>query len=69
MLDLFSRVASQFPTVFEALNKGFLSTLALFAVTLIGAIPLGLIICLLSPSKMFFHHNEYPTNVLFFSSY
>ncbi len=51
MLDLFSRVASQFPTVFEALNKGFLSTLALFAATLIGAIPLGLIICLFTISR------------------
>ena len=36
--------AEQFPVVFQALNVGFLQTLKLFAVTLIGAIPLGLII-------------------------
>lgn len=34
----------QFPIVFAALNTGFLQTLKLFAVTLLGAIPLGLII-------------------------
>lgn len=34
----------QFPVVFHALNVGFLQTLRLFAVTLLGAIPLGLII-------------------------
>lgn len=34
----------QFPIVFSALNTGFLQTLKLFAVTLLGAIPLGLII-------------------------
>lgn len=34
----------QFPIVFQALNGGFLQTLKLFAVTLIGALPLGLII-------------------------
>ena len=34
----------QFPIVFHALNVGFLQTLKLFAVTLLGAIPLGLII-------------------------
>ena len=33
-----------FPTVLRALNEGFLQTLKLFAVTLIGAIPLGLVI-------------------------
>ena len=36
--------AQQFPIVFEALNVGFLQTLKLFFITLIGAIPLGLII-------------------------
>lgn len=35
---------TQFPTVLGALNEGFLQTLRLFAVTLIGALPLGLII-------------------------
>lgn len=43
--------ADQFPTVFAALNAGFLQTLKLFAVTLIGAIPLGLLISLGSMSK------------------
>lgn len=42
---------NQFPIVFEALNVGFLQTLKLFAVTLIGAIPLGLVISLCSMSK------------------
>ena len=35
---------SEFLTVIEALNEGFLETLKLFAVTLLGALPLGLII-------------------------
>ena len=42
----------QFPTVFQALNVGFLQTLKLFAVTLLGAIPLGLIISFGSMSKI-----------------
>ena len=41
----------QFPIVFHALNVGFLQTLKLFAVTLLGAIPLGLIISFGSMSK------------------
>ncbi len=41
----------QFPTVFNALNVGFIQTLKLFIVTLIGAIPLGLIISFGSMSK------------------
>lgn len=40
----FSQIIEQFPTVFSALNVGFLQTLKLFAVTLIGALPLGLLI-------------------------
>ena len=36
--------SEQFPIVFAALNTGFLQTLKLFVVTLLGAIPLGLII-------------------------
>ena len=36
--------SEQFPIVFQALNIGFLQTLKLFFVTLIGAIPLGLLI-------------------------
>ncbi len=39
-----SNIIEQFPIVFQSLNVGFLQTLKLFAVTLIGAIPLGLII-------------------------
>lgn len=41
----------QFPVVFHALNVGFLQTLRLFTVTLLGAIPLGLIIMFGSTSK------------------
>ena len=41
MMDQF---IEQFPTVFRALNIGFLQTLKLFIVTLAGAMPLGLII-------------------------
>jgi len=37
--------------VLNSLNKGFLVTLALFGVTLLGAIPLGLLIALASMSK------------------
>ena len=33
-----------FMTVVGALNEGFVQTLALFAVTLAGALPLGLIV-------------------------
>ncbi|HAQ64016.1 MAG TPA: polar amino acid ABC transporter permease [Ruminococcaceae bacterium] len=42
----------QFPIVFQALNVGFLQTLKLFAVTLVGAIPLGLLISMGSMSKI-----------------
>ena len=45
------RFLEQFPTVFQALNQGFLQTLRLFAVTLLGAIPLGLLICIGSMSR------------------
>ena len=43
----------QFPIVIRALNTGFLQTLKLFAVTLLGAMPLGLIIAFgsMSPFK------------------
>ena len=43
--------AKQVPVVVKALNTGFLQTLKLFIVTLIGAIPLGLIITFGSTSK------------------
>ena len=36
--------SQQFPVVFSALNEGFLQTLKLFAVTLLGALPLGMLI-------------------------
>ncbi len=36
---------SEFQTVISALNEGFIETLKLFFVTLVGSIPLGLIIC------------------------
>ena len=41
----------QFPIVIQALNEGFLQKLKLFAVTLIGALPLGLLISLCSISS------------------
>ncbi len=44
-------IMQQLPIVLNALNVGFLQTLKLFAVTLIGAIPLGLLICLGSISR------------------
>ena len=40
-----------FYTVLGALSEGFLQTLKLFAVTLIGAIPLGLVVCFGSMSR------------------
>ena len=43
--------SEQFPIVFAALNTGFLQTLKLFAVTLLGALPLGLIISFGSMSR------------------
>jgi polar amino acid transport system permease protein len=39
------QIMEQMPIVLHALNIGFLQTLKLFFVTLIGAFPLGLIIC------------------------
>ncbi len=42
----------QFPIVIHALNIGFLQTLKLFFVTLIGALPLGLLISFGSQSKI-----------------
>ena len=44
-------LAEQFPIVLHALNVGFLQTLRLFAVTLLGAIPLGLLIAFGSMSR------------------
>ncbi len=42
---------AQFPIVFGALNEGFVQTLKLFFVTLVGALPLGLLISFCSMSK------------------
>ena len=39
-----SLIIEQMPTVISALNVGFMQTLKLFFVTLIGAVPLGLVI-------------------------
>ena len=44
-------ILEQMPVVLQALNTGFLQTLRLFFVTLLGAIPLGLIIALGSMSR------------------
>ncbi|MCH5344277.1 MAG: amino acid ABC transporter permease [Acetatifactor sp.] len=44
-------IMEQMPVVINALNMGFLQTLKLFLVTLLGAIPLGLIIAFGSMSK------------------
>ena len=41
----------QFPIVVQSLNIGFLQTLKLFVVTLLGAVPLGLIIAFGSMSR------------------
>lgn len=41
----------QFPIVFDALNVGFIQTLKLFIITLVGALPLGLLISFGSMSK------------------
>ena len=42
----------QFPVVIKSLNVGFLQTLKLFAVTLLGALPLGLLISFGTRSKL-----------------
>ena len=44
-------ILQQFPIVVQALNEGFVQTLKLFMVTLIGALPLGLVISLGSTSR------------------
>ncbi|MCI8274767.1 MAG: amino acid ABC transporter permease [Lachnospiraceae bacterium] len=44
-------IIEQMPIVFRALNAGFLQTLKLFFVTLIGALPLGLLIAFGSMSR------------------
>lgn len=46
-----STIAEQMPIVLSALNEGFVQTLKLFFITLIGALPLGLIISFGSMAK------------------
>ena len=48
---MFKSFIEQFPVVFDALNIGFLQTLKLFLVTLVGALPLGLVISFGSMSR------------------
>ena len=43
---------TEFQTVISALNEGFLQTLKLFFVTLVGSMPLGLIICFGSMNRL-----------------
>ena len=43
--------SAEFQTVISALNQGFLRTLELFFVTLVGALPLGLVIAFGSMSR------------------
>lgn len=43
-MPLLEQIQEQFPVVFDALNVGFWQTLKLFFVTLMGALPLGLVI-------------------------
>ncbi len=45
-------MSSEFLTVIQAMNEGFLQTLRLFAVTLVGALPLGLLISFCSMSRI-----------------
>ncbi len=48
---IMSDFLEQLPIVFDALNEGFLQTLKLFVITLLGALPLGLILSFGSMSK------------------
>lgn len=45
------RILEQMPIVMQALNVGFMQTLKLFVVTLVGAVPLGLVIAFGSMSR------------------
>ena len=51
-MPLLEQIQTQFPVVFDALNVGFLQTLKLFFVTLMGALPLGLIIAFGSMTRI-----------------
>ncbi len=60
--ELIETIIVQFPVVSHSLNIGFIQTLKLFFVTLIGALPLGLIIAFGSMSK--FRPLSYLTKVI-----
>ncbi|MBQ6946831.1 MAG: ABC transporter permease subunit, partial [Clostridia bacterium] len=51
LLQAWETFYKQFPIVFGSLNEGFVQTLKLFFVTLIDALPLGLLISFCSMSK------------------
>lgn len=51
MEKIMEQILEQLPIVLKALNIGFLQTLKLFFVTLIGAFPLGLVIAFGSMSR------------------
>ena len=55
-------IMEQFPIVIHSLNVGFLQTLKLFFATLLGAIPLGLVIAFGSMSH--FKPLSYITNII-----
>ena len=55
-------ILEQFPVVIQSLNIGFLQTLKLFFVTLLGAVPLGLIISFGSMSR--FRPLSYLTKII-----
>lgn len=55
-------IMEQFPIVIQSLNVGFLQTLKLFFVTLLGALPLGLIIAFGSMSH--FRPLKYITHII-----
>lgn len=51
MLEYFGQISQQMPIVLSALNEGFMQTLRLFFVTLLGSLPLGLVIACGSMSR------------------
>ena len=51
MPEIFAQFAQQAPIVIRSLNAGFVQTLRLFFVTLLGALPLGLVIAFGSMSR------------------
>ena len=51
MPELLAQISEQMPIVIRSLNEGFGQTLRLFFVTLLGALPLGLVISFGSMSR------------------